>query len=129
MTFRETLDKHLGAIHGRDLKALAETLPDDRLVLIMSNGRLVETRQEFLDLHRGWFESDTWRLEARPVSVRETADMGAAVLHLDYRDTLPGGEPLHETSYLTLVFVRQGDRWVMALDQNTPIRHPPGEVV
>jgi hypothetical protein len=53
MTFRETLDKHLKAIKGRDLRALIETLPDEALTLIMSDGRLVTTVPEFVELHRG----------------------------------------------------------------------------
>jgi ketosteroid isomerase-like protein len=127
MTFRETFDKHLRAIRERDRKALAETLPEDRLVLIMSDGRLVRSAREFLDLHAGWFESTTWTLDAEPVEVTETPDLGVAVLHLDYRDRPPGSAPVHETSYLTLVFARSGEKWVMVHDQNTPIRRPGGQ--
>ena len=126
MTFRETLEKHLSAIRNRDLLALAETLPEEELVLIMADGRLVRGVREFLELHRGWFDMKTWSLTPTPVSVRESADLGVAVLHLDYRDDPPGGPPIHETSYLTLIFQRQGDRWVMVQDQNTPIKGGPG---
>jgi ketosteroid isomerase-like protein len=127
MTFRETLDEHLRAIRDRDLSALAQTLPDDRLVLIMSDGRLVRSPQEFLDLHAGWFRSTTWTLDAEPVELTETPDLAVAVLHLDYRDRPSGAAPVHETSYLTLVFARRGDTWVMVHDQNTPIKRPaPG---
>jgi uncharacterized protein (TIGR02246 family) len=125
MTFRETLDKHLRAIQDRDLSALTSTLPDDDLVLIMSDGRLVRSSREFADLHRGWFESRTWTLKADPVSVTETPDLGVAVLHLEYRDHPPGGQPVRETSYLTLIFARRGDTWVMVHDQNTPIKAGP----
>ncbi len=122
MNFRETLDKHLRAIQQRDLPALRETLPEGEVVLIMADGRLVRSAAEFLELHRGWFDSTTWTLGVEPVSVREGPDLGVAVLHLDYRDTAADGRAIHETSYLTLVFARQGDRWVMVHDQNTPIR-------
>jgi hypothetical protein len=44
----------------------------------------------------------------------------AAVLHLDYRETPADRPPLRQQSYLTLIFRRQADRWVMVLDQNTP---------
>jgi len=43
--------------------------------------------------------------------------LGVAVLHLDYRE---GGKS--SESYLTLVFERQGDQWLMVQDQNTPIK-------
>jgi ketosteroid isomerase-like protein len=126
MNFRETLEEHLRAIQQRDLPALRATLPDDELVLIMADGRLVRSVAEFLELHRGWFEATTWTLGVEPVSVREGPDLGVAVLHLDYHDTPADGRPIHETSYLTLVFARQGDRWVMVQDQNTPIKRPAG---
>src|SRR4051812_41573797 len=124
MTFRDTLDKHLQAIQDRDLPALVETLPADELVLIMSDGQLRRRVADFVDAHRGWFAGKTWKLGTELVSVREGADLGIAVLHLDYRDSPPGGQPIRETSYLTLVFARQGDRWVMVHDQNTPIKNP-----
>jgi ketosteroid isomerase-like protein len=127
MTFRATLDKHVHAIQERNLPALIETLPQDELVLIMADGRLVRSVKEFIELHRGWFESRTWSLGARLESVYETPDMGVAVLHLDYRDEPAGGAPVHERSYLTLVFRRLPDgRWVMVQDQNTPIKRPAG---
>jgi ketosteroid isomerase-like protein len=124
MTFRETLDKHLRAIQQHDLQALRETLPAEELVLIMSNGRLVRSVTEFLDLHRGWFQQTTWTLDAEPVSVREGPELAVAVLRLDYRDQTPDGRRVHETSYLTLVFALENGKWVMVQDQNTPIKQP-----
>ena len=120
--FRETLDKHLKAIQERDLAALAATLPDDEITLITSDGRLVRSVAEFLQMHRDWFAMTTWSLTVTTDHLEETADMGFAVLRLDYRETPPDCPPLQQGSVLTLVFRRQGGRWVMVLDQNTPCR-------
>ncbi len=123
MTFREGLEEHLAAIRRRDLDGLAATLPaDGQIVLITSDGRLVRSVREFLEMHRDWFAGKTWSLGTEPVAVFESADLGVAVLKLDYRDVKPSGEPLREESYLTLVFRREGDKWVMVQDQNTPVR-------
>ena len=122
MGFRETLDKHLKAIQERDLAALAATLPDDEVTVITSDGRLVRSVAEFLQMHRDWFAITTWTLAVTSEHLEETADMGCAVLKLDYRETPPDRPPLQQGSVLTLVFRRQGDRWVMVLDQNTPCR-------
>ncbi len=124
MTFRETLDKHLRAIQNRDLPSLVETLPASELTLVMADGKLVRSVDEFVALHRDWFAGTTWSLGAELVSVVEGVDVGLAVLRLDYRDRPPGREPIQETSMLSLVFQRQGDRWVMVHDQNTPVRRP-----
>jgi hypothetical protein len=122
MTFRETLEKHLRAIRERDLRSLVETLPDETLTLIMSDGRLVGTVREFVDLHRDWFGQATWSLETNVVALQETAEMGYATIHLIYREGPPGEGQTHQTSYLTLIFALLDGKWAMTLDQNTPIK-------
>jgi hypothetical protein len=122
MTFRETLELHLDAIRGRDLSKLIETLPREELSLVTSDGRLVRTTSEFIEMHRGWFSESTWTLHAEVASLVESDDLGVALLRLDYRDEPPGRPPLREASFLCLVFARREGRWVMVHDQNTPIK-------
>jgi ketosteroid isomerase-like protein len=126
MTFRETLEKHLDAIQSRDLAALIDTLPapDERIVLITAEGRLVRSVDEFVAMHRDWFASTTWTLGTEVVRTFESDELGVAVLRLDYRDASPDGTPIRQLSFLTLVFQRQGGRWVMVQDQNTPVKEP-----
>jgi uncharacterized protein (TIGR02246 family) len=118
MTFRETLERHLRAIRERDLQALAGTVAENELLLIMSDGRIERTTQAFLEAHRGWFAMPNWTLDAQLVQACESEDLGVATLQLDYREP-PG---LRQESYLTLVFQRRDDQWLMILDQNTPIK-------
>lgn len=127
MTFRETLDRHLSAIQKRDLQALADTVTSGDLVLVSADGQLVRSAQGFLDRHRGWFEMTNWHLEVTPVQVVETPQMGIAVLHLTYHETPEDMPPIHQQSYLTLVFQQQNGKWLMVLDQNTPMRRPAEE--
>jgi ketosteroid isomerase-like protein len=121
-SFREALGKHLLAIEERDLKALADTVASPELYLVMSDGKLGRTTSEFLDAHRGWFEMKNWRLEVKPVHIFETPQMGVALLALEYRETPPGKPPTRQESLLTLVFQNRNGKWVMVLDQNTPVR-------
>jgi SnoaL-like protein len=122
MTFRQTLDKHLQAIRGRDLRSFIETLPKDQLLQIMANGSIIRNVNEFVEGHRAWFEMPSWEIEFEPIDVYETADMGVAVLKLDYSDLKPSHDRFHEFSILTLIFARRDGRWVMVCDQNTPIK-------
>lgn len=122
MTFRDTLDRHLRAIRNRDLPGLVATLPADELTLITSDGRLVRTTVEMVEMHRGWFASTTWSLDAEVVHLVESPEIGVAVLRLDYRDDPPGQPPIREASYLSLVFALRDGRWVMIHDQNTPVK-------
>jgi uncharacterized protein (TIGR02246 family) len=118
MTFRDALERHLRAIRERDLQALADTVAEKDLVLIMSDGRIERSTAAFLEAHRGWFAMHGWTLDVHLVQASESPELGVATLRLDYREP-PG---LREESYLTLVFQRRGDKWRMILDQNTPVR-------
>lgn len=120
--FREALGRHLLAIEERDLDALAATVAPDGVLLVMSDGRLVSSTREFLDAHRAWFAMKNWRLEVKPVHLCETAELGVALLRLEYREHPPGQAPTRQESLLTLVFHNRGGKWLMFQDQNTPVR-------
>lgn len=72
-------------------------------------------------LHRHLEALQNRGLHATPLEVREGARMGLAVLHLLYCEDPPGKRPLRQQSHLTLVFERRDDRWLMVLEQDTPI--------
>ena len=120
--FRLALGKHLLAIEERDLDALAATVAPDGVLLVMSDGKLVRSTQEFLEAHRQWFAMKNWRLEVKPVHIHETAEVGIALLRLEYREHPPGQVPTRQESLLTLVFQNRNGTWLMFQDQNTPLR-------
>lgn len=122
MTFQDALEAHLSAIQRRDLPALADTVADDEIVLITADGRLVRSAREMLDMHRDWFGMTGWSLDVTPVEVQEAPGLGVATLHLVYREPRENGPPFRQESYLTLVFRFQEGKWLMVLDQNTPVR-------
>ena len=121
-TFREALARHLLAIEERDLEALADTIAEDPINLVMSDGRLARSKKEFLEAHRGWFAMKHWRLEVKPVQLYESAELGVVLLQLEYRENAPGQPPVRQQSLLTLVFQSRNGKWQMVLDQNTPVR-------
>jgi hypothetical protein len=63
-----------------------------------------------------------WRLEVKPVQIIDTPALGVALFQLEYRETPPGKPPTRQESMLTLVFQQRNGKWVMVLDQNTPVR-------
>jgi len=119
--FRQALGRHLLAIEERNLAALGDTVADGEILLVMSDGKLARTKQEFMEAHRGWFAMKNWRLEVKPVHLFDGPHLGVALLHLDYRENHPGKPPTAQQSMLTLVFENRGGKWLMVLDQNTPI--------
>jgi uncharacterized protein (TIGR02246 family) len=121
-SFREALGRHLLAIEEKDIDALADTVAPDGVLLVMSDGKLVRSTEEFLEAHRSWFAMKHWRLEVKPVQIYESSELGVALLHLEYRETAPGKPPVRQESMLTLVFRNRGGKWVMYQDQNTPLK-------
>jgi ketosteroid isomerase-like protein len=115
MNFRETLGRHLLAMETRDLDTLVATVADN-VILITAHGKLKRTKGDFVEAHRAWFAAKNWTLAAKPVEIYEGGSLGVAVLHLDYRES-----GRSRASYLTLVFERQGDEWLMVQNQNPPI--------
>jgi uncharacterized protein (TIGR02246 family) len=120
--FREALGRHLLAIEERDIEALADTVAPDGVLLVMTDGSLVRTTEEFLESHRGWFAMKHWRLEVKPVQIYESGELGVALLHLEYREMPPGKPATRQASMLTLVFRNRGGKWAMFQNQNTPIK-------
>jgi ketosteroid isomerase-like protein len=116
MNFRETLGRFLLAMEKRDLDALAATLADTP-ILISPEGDLHRTKGAFVEAYRGWFATKNWTLHAKPVEIYEGGSLGIAVLRVDYSE---GGKSTR--SYLTLVFERAGEEWLMAQSQSTPTR-------
>lgn len=121
MTFHDALELHLKAIQARDLEALADTVDPEEVVLVNAAGEICTRPARFLDLHRDWFASDNWTLDAEVLHVREGSDLATCLLWLDYREDREDG-PFREESVLSLVFQRRNGRWLMVQDQNTPVR-------
>lgn len=116
MNFRETLGRHLLAIETRDLDTLTETLGDTP-ILITGDGKLKRTKGDYIEAHRAWFTVKDWTLTAKPVEIYESAALGIAVLHVDYRE---GGRS--RESFRTLVFEQREGEWRLVQDQDTATR-------
>jgi uncharacterized protein (TIGR02246 family) len=117
--FGEDLAKHLQAIAARDLDEFDATVADE-VVLVTADGDVITGREPFLERHREWFATPGWKLDVKELHRRVGADLATCVLALDYRPDGDGGRVV--PSVLHLTFVRRGERWLMAEDQNTPVR-------
>jgi len=116
------LTAYLAAIAGRDLTAISGLLADD-VTLILPQGQLLAGAAELVTFHREWFADPDWSLAADLVRFR-TDDHGAVfVLNVVYLDKDRAGQPVSYTYFLSLTFQRVDGRWLLVLDQNTPI-HP-----
>ena len=122
MTLATTLHRHLAAIAARDLDALGATVAPDDVVVVTAEGEVYRGRDTFIERHRAWFAQTTWRLDADVLHVREAESLATVLLALRYRDVPSDGPAIDQQSVLSLVFRRDGDRWLMVEDQNTPVQ-------
>ena len=78
-TLRQTLDRHLAAINARDLDALMATVTvHPELTTILPNGAVLETREQYRQLHVEWFAGTDWRMVFEVQDVADFGDMGIA---------------------------------------------------
>jgi ketosteroid isomerase-like protein len=125
ITFRETLEKHLAAVQGRDLKALEETLTrGDKLILIFNGGEKLNTRQQFIDFHKTWFSENNWQWKPEVLQVIETPGLAHVLLKYTYSWTDKENKPKQSESFLALTFAKEKDGWGLVFDQNTKIQTP-----
>jgi uncharacterized protein (TIGR02246 family) len=118
MDFLDAVNQHLAAIGRRDVDGYLATVHPEAS-LIMPNGTLVAGRDELATFHREWFGDPDWSWE---LDLRRTAtagDTGIAIFAADYHDLDGKGQPYELSYLLTLVFARDGERWLLLHDQNT----------
>jgi uncharacterized protein (TIGR02246 family) len=112
---------HVKAVQSRDLAALARTISDaEQLILILPNGKLTKTRQEYLDFHKEFFASKSWRIRFDPVSTNVGSEFAVLTTKSLYED-LQDGKPVRTRSWVTFIFRKEAGEWRLIHDQNTRV--------
>jgi ketosteroid isomerase-like protein len=121
MSFDQTLEQHINALQTKNLDVFLETVPHTGdLTLILLNGRLIASAEEFVAMHREWFGDPDWAMAITVIRKVVGSDLGFALLDVAYDDVDREGQPIHKTYFLQVVFRRHEDgRWLLTHDQNT----------
>jgi uncharacterized protein (TIGR02246 family) len=124
-SLQATLEAHLAAVNARDLDALLATVTGgEKLTLILPNGKVLDTREQYRQLHVEWFAEDDWKMLFEPVQLRELGDVGVALVKYQAQEKKPDGSfETRREALLSLVFAREAGEWRLVYDQNTVI--PP----
>ena len=110
-----TIEAHLAAVVNRDLDAYLSTVHPDVTVIITS-GAMLRGKDAVADFHRTWFADPNWTYLATPVRTVAMDATASAVVEVTYRGG-PDAEPTH--FLMGLVFVREGNKWLLVHDQCT----------
>ncbi len=121
MNFEQTLEKHIKALQEKNIGAFLETIPEQgEFSLILPNGKMISTAEEFVAFNRDWFGDPDWTMQITIVRKFGGADMGFALLDVAYSDRDREGKPINKSFYLNLIFRRVADgHWLLTHDQNT----------
>jgi ketosteroid isomerase-like protein len=112
---------HVKAVQSRDLVALERTVSDgEQLVLILPDGTLTKTRQEYLDFHKKFFASKRWSIRFDPVSAQVGSEFAVLTTKSLYED-VQDGKPVRSRSWVTFIFRKEAGEWRLIHDQNTRV--------
>ena len=126
---RATVDAHLAAIQARDLDGLLATVTSGpQLTLILPNGNVLRTREEYRQLHVEWFAEKDWKMVFEVLEVRELGDAGVALVKYQAQALQADGTyQTRREALLSLLFAREAGSWRLVFDQNTVIPPPAPE--
>ena len=121
-SFQEALDLHLKAICGRDIEAYKAFLSDKTpVILIFASGAMLKGTKAVLDFHAEWFGDANWTWTPDVIDTLVMGDSAYALLRTTYSDIDEEGNPFTNESYVSLLFVLEGQEWILVRDQNTKI--------
>jgi ketosteroid isomerase-like protein len=119
--FSETLQIHMDAIRNRKLKELLATV-DDNVILILPDGTRMNSKKEFEQLHIGWFAETNWKMEMTILKKEVSEDIGHVLIR--YKYTEEGSVTVVRHTYLSMLFRKKSEQWLLIHDQNTRIEEP-----
>lgn len=121
-TFSSTLNKHLNAVHGRNLDELSPTVADS-VLLISPDGDLLQSKVGFIELHKNWFSQPNWNWDYKILKKENRDSLGYALVHYTYtqRDSVDSIQFINR-AYLVLIFKNSKEGWQLTHDQNTRIK-------
>lgn len=117
---RTAVDRHLSAIQNRDLSAYSATLHDDVLVILPTGARF-EGRAAVEEFHREFFADPDWSQSMTELRFVAMDTAASTLYEAEYRDVDAAGQPITKRFLVGLVFVREGQEWLLLHDQCTPL--------
>lgn len=120
--FEPVLERHLHAIHDRNLAEYTATITDNpNFMVIFPSGDVAMTREEVLAFHKEWFAEDGWTFDLQKVETVRRPGLRVVVLKTHYQQPLEDGTNYESRSWLSLTFGLEEGEWKLVHDQNTRI--------
>ncbi|WP_251553061.1 nuclear transport factor 2 family protein [Psychrobacillus sp. MER TA 171] len=119
-SFHTVLIKHLDLMQNKDIIPFLQTISEQEdISVIMPNGRLISGYKDVAEFNKDWFADIDWSLSYQIIKEECTDEMGYAVVEIEYKDVDQNGNPYNKIYYLTLIFKKNNEKWLLVHDQNT----------
>jgi len=125
-TPQATFTRYVQSVIHKDIKAFAGTVTlAEAFHYLDSRGRWTDSRREYLDAHRRWFEEAGWEIGYETPIIVERGDAAYAMAVFHYRETGKDGEGARLDGYFTLILFKENGEWRVVADIVTPIALKP----
>lgn len=115
--FRAALQKHLDAVSNKDLPALESTLsPAGDMQLILPDREITHTVDDFLSMHREWFQDTSWSFETKILNVEIGRTIGTATTEIVYREPERNGKPYFNRLAVSYTLRKMDGAWYVIKD-------------
>lgn len=72
-----------------------------------------------MNFHKEWFEDLDWHMDIKTMDMFSIDNTGYTLMDVTYHDLDQDGKPYELKYYLSLLFLKVDDRWILLRDQNT----------
>jgi len=118
--FKEAVEAHLMAIQQRNVAVFSDYLhPEYECALILPTGCRYVGNDVIMDFHKEWFKDSDWQISYETVDTFCDGNFGYALLDVTYDDVSQDGEPYQLNYWLSLLFKKVDNKWILLRDQNT----------
>jgi len=118
--FKEVVEAHLQTIQQRDIGTFSSYFhPEYECSLILPTGCRCVGNDAIVDFHKEWFKDTDWQMSYEIVDTFCGGDFGYALLDVTYDDVSQDGEPYQLNYWLSLLFKKVDNKWILLRDQNT----------
>lgn len=118
----EAIATHLASVRERDMRGIEATITKgDRLVLILPDGTRTDSRQEYIDFHKSFFNDKDWSMTFDEIARISTERLVMVSLRSTFR---PAAVADGRSSWLSMGFGCETGDWRLVFDQNTRLPVP-----
>ena len=120
--FTAIVQKHLDAVSHKDLIALKSTMsPSGKMQLIMPGAEILNSVDEFMDMHTEWFQDTTWSFKTKILNTEVDDNLGIAITEIIYSEPERDGQPYFNRMVVSYALEKTNGQWYIIKDHASSV--------